>query len=972
MSPRFRATLSSVLTVLTLVFLIAPAQAGYTRINGSNPADPLNAHIYKLDNGLLVYLTENHESPRFYVEIAVRAGSKHDPAEATGLAHYLEHLLFKGSRNLGTLDYEKEKVYLDRITELYEEQYRETDPEKRKAIYAKINEQTGLAAQYAIPNELDRLYNAMGGDAVNAHTWHEETVYQVDLPSNRLEQWAVIESDRFLNPVFRLFQPELEVVYEEKNRTLDNKDRLIYYAVTKKLFKVHPYGQQPTIGTVDHLKNPSLKHVYDYYNTYYVPNNMAIFISGDIDITATMALIDKHFSAWQAKPLPAPKTWAEPPLQGAERLTIHYPGEEYAMLSFRTVSNRHPDAEALQLVAMILDNSTAGLINLNLNQQQKVRQAGSSPSLYNDSGFQTLWGIPKQSQTLEEVEKLLLEQMEKVKRGEFEDWIIPAIINDFKKNRKAGLESNGSRVSSMRASYLSFEEWDHAVAGLDRMAKLTKADVVKVANKYFGADYVAGYRLNGQHTVPSIEKPDIEQIDIDPTRESGFAARVIAMPVKELSPVFVDPAKDYQIKPYVEGVKLYHAKNPLNDLFSLTFTFDVGRRHQDKLSAASLLLNRSGTAKLDGEALKKEWYRLGTDFGINVGDYQTSISISGLDEQFKPSLALMMDYVKNPVAEQTTLDELIKIILVNREDAKKNFQQIHQAVVQRNRYGAESSFLRMTPNAEIERLTLQELHGLIKGLFAYQHRIAYVGSLPVDRVITALKTAHLVSGKLKPPPPHPFLKTRQPQETEILFFHKEMAQAQVRIEFGGQTVSEDQNPAIQLYNDYFGGDMSAIVFQELREARALAYAADARYVTGDRKGDQDLMVGLIGTQADKTSDAVGAFIDLLDNLPVSPERFDAAREALLNRYRTSKIGFRSVLDAIGAWERLELPVDPRKRRYEQILQADMDIMLKFHADRLKGRPKLISIVGDKNKINLESLSRYGKVIEVGLQDIFVF
>ena len=252
--------------IVTVIFALAQATtwADYTRISGSTAGDPLKAQIFQLDNGLTVYLTENHETPRFYAEIAVRAGSKHDPADHTGLAHYLEHLLFKGNQNMGTTDYAKEKLFLDRITELYEQHSKETDPEKRAAIYAEINKAALRAADYSIPNEIDKLFNAMGGTAVNAHTWHEETVYKVNLPANRMEQWAAIESQRYVDPVFRLFHTELETVYEEKNRSMDNKDRIASYAMMKAMYKKHPYGQQHTIGTVEHLKNPSLKVIYEY------------------------------------------------------------------------------------------------------------------------------------------------------------------------------------------------------------------------------------------------------------------------------------------------------------------------------------------------------------------------------------------------------------------------------------------------------------------------------------------------------------------------------------------------------------------------------------------------------------------------------------------------------------------------------------------------------------------------------------
>src|SRR6266480_4770004 len=541
--PPTHSNRKSILLVAIAVALATPsfsALAGFKRINQPNPKDPMAVQIYQLDNGLTSYLTENHETPRFEAQIAVRAGSKQDPAESTGLAHHLE-----------------------RITGLYEKHFHETDAEKRKAIYAEINQESQLAAQYEIPNEMDKLYKAMGEQGLNAHTWHEETVYQVNLPKNRLEQWAIIESERFQHPVFRLFQPELEIVYEEKNQTLDNKEAVIEFAVNKLLFKKHPYSQQTTIGEVEHLKNPSLKNMYEFFEKNYVPGNMAIVISGDIDARQTIKLIDGHFSAWKAKAVPSQKAWNEKPLQGAERVTVKYKGEEYALLAFRTPGRNGPEAEALKLVDMILNNATAGLIDLNLNQQQKVRRAGSSPEFNNDYGAEYRWGIPKKGQPLKEVEDLLLQQIGLIKQGKFEDWIMPAIIADFKKNRKATLESDEGRVAMMRNAFLAFQDWNYAIGEIERMEKLTKDDIVRVANKYFNGGYVAGYRLDEQQEIPKIEKPSIDKIDIDPTRQSAFFKRVLAMKVKAIEPVWVEPGRDYRKLDQEEGVKLYYVRNPL-------------------------------------------------------------------------------------------------------------------------------------------------------------------------------------------------------------------------------------------------------------------------------------------------------------------------------------------------------------------------------------------------------------------------
>ena len=957
----------------SLCFLICalPLHADYKLVQGPDPADPMQVHIFELDNGLLAYLSENPEEPRFYAEIAVRAGSKHDPAEATGIAHYLEHMLFKGTDNLGVLDYERERPHLDRIVALYEQHYAQSDPEKRREIYSLINAEAQLAAEYAIPNEIDKLYAAMGARGLNAHTWKEETVYKVDLPANRLAHWARIEAERFSNPVFRLFQTELETVYEEKNRSMDNKGRVIRAAVAERLYKVHPY-RNSTLGSVEHLKNPSLKRMYEFYRTYYVPNNMAILISGDIDIEKTIGLIDAEFSSWRKGELPRAGRWNEGRIEQVERVEVSYEGEEYVLLAFRTAPRNHKDTETLQVLDMILDNSVAGLINLNLNQRQMVRQAGSYPWLHNDYGAQYLWGVPKEGQTLRKVEELLIDQVELLKEGRFDDWIIPAIITDFKKNHKKKLEGNGSRVALMRDAFLSHEDWKRAVGTLQRMEELEKEDIVQAAKEYFGNGYVAGYRRDGQPDLPDIEKPPLDKIEIDPSRHSAFFDSLMRMPYQEIEPVFVVPGRDYEIRELRPGIKVYYAENPLNDLFSFSLSVDVGSLAERRLNVARKYLDKSGTARLGPDELKKEWYKLGTDFSIQVGDHETTVTIAGLDENFGASLALLMEFLQRPAAEEAVLEELVRIILKERADAQKDNRTISRALYQYNRWGEQSYFRRIPSNAELQELRGPELHGLIGGLLTFEHTLSYTGSLTLNELLDHLDQSYGMEGELQPPPPYQVLKTRRPAASETYFFDKEMAQALVRIESGDGPYEEGLRPFMQLYNEYFAGGMAGVVFQELREARALAYSAGARYIHGKRKAEPGLMVGAVGCQADKTMEAVEVFLDLIDHPPVSEERFEAARQALLNDYRTSRLGFRQILGAVRTWERQEVPIDPRARRFEELQRSSMEAMLAFHRNHVQNRPRLISIVGDRSKIDLEDLSRHGSIVEVNLEDIFGF
>ncbi len=961
---------STLLLSLTVLLWVTPADAGYKRINEPNPADASNVAIYQLDNGLTVYLTENHEKPEFYAELVVRAGYKHDPPETTGLAHYLEHLLFKGTQKMGTIDWEKEKPHIDRIEELYEQRFEETDPEKREAIYAEINKESQMAAQYAIPNEIDRLYQAMGTTYVNAHTWFEETVYKVGLPSNRLKQWAAIESERFQNPVYRLFQPELEIVYEEKNRAMDNKERIINEVLDRAVFKVHPYGQQTGLGSVEHLKKPSLRNIHRFFSKYYIPGNMALMISGDLDTGETIALVDRHFSAWKRGPVPESPTWDEPPLSGIERVEATYEGEEKVLIAFRTAPISHIDAPAMTVADEILDNARAGLMN-QLVQRQEVRGASAHRVLMNDAGVEQLEGIPKKDQTLEDVEKLLLEQIDRLKAGDFNENLITAIINNQKKDQKAELEGNNTRVARMRNSFVRFEDWDHTVGELDRMARVTKEDVVRVANRYFGDDYVVAYRKDAPHEVPKIEKPKIGPIDIDATRESEFAARVAAIPAKEIAPDFVD-ASDYTLVEYAPGARLFYARNPVNDLFLFEISVDLGFNQDNRIQFAQKMLDVSGTGDLSSEQVKTEWFKLATDFSFDTANNESSYSISGLDENFASSLTLMMRVIKEPVATKETLDEMINIVLANREDAKKDPRSIRSALAHLNRNGQESRWLRQLPNDAIQQFAVAELHTLARSLLDYEQTLYYVGSLPLETVLAELRSQHPIQNELKKPPPFMNLAIQAPESHVLRIFHKEMAQAQVYVEYGGEVFNEATVPSAQVFREYFSGGMSGLVFQEIREARALAYAAYAGYELGSRVGVQNMAWGGMGTQADKTAEAIEAYLELHDQMPVTQERFDAAKAALVNTYKNGKTGFREVLGTVRSWERLGLNPDPRKARFEVIKQADLNTLTGFHGKHIKGLPRLISIVGDTSKIDVGRLSKIAQPEYVTLEDIFVF
>ena len=392
--------------------------------------DPLGVREYTLGNGLKVFMSVYKDAPRIQTYIAVRAGSKNDPSETTGLAHYLEHMLFKGSHQLGTTDWEREKVELQKIEDLYEMYRKTTNEAARAAIYHQIDSISYVASTIAIANEYDKSMTAIGSEGTNAFTSNDYTMYVENIPANQLETWAKVEGDRFPNLVLRLFHTELEAVYEEKNISLAQDNRRVNEEMMRALFPHHPYGQQTTLGTIEHLKNPSMTNIYRFHHTYYVPNNMCIALSGDFNPDEAIKIIDKYFGSWVPGTVPEFKKVKEAPITSPIVRLVNGQDPASLTIAFRIEEgNGSRDAFLAQAMKMVLYNGRCGLIDLNLNQKQLCLGAYAGAYTLNDYAAFMLSGRPTQGQTLGQLRDLMLEQIDLVKQGKFDENLIEASIN---------------------------------------------------------------------------------------------------------------------------------------------------------------------------------------------------------------------------------------------------------------------------------------------------------------------------------------------------------------------------------------------------------------------------------------------------------------------------------------------------------------------------------------------------------------
>ncbi len=934
--------------------------------------DPLGVRIYTLSNGLTVMISVNKAEPRVQTYIAVKAGSKNDPADNTGLAHYLEHMLFKGTDQYGTKDWAREKEQLDKIDALYEQYNKTTDESKRKSIYRAIDSVSGVASKYAIANEYDKMLIAIGAQGTNAFTSLEQTVYVNDIPQNQIENWLTIEAERFRAPVMRLFHTELEAVYEEKNIALDNDARKVFEALMTGLFTKHAYGTQTTIGTVEHLKNPSLVKIRNYFNTYYVPNNMAIVLSGDIDPDKTIQLIGEKFAYMQAKPVPVYAYGLEPARTQPTVINIYGPDAENIMVGYRLAGANSKDARLAVLVDYLLANSKAGLIDLNLVKQQKVLAASSSIWPNKDYTIHFLTGKPRQGQSLDEVRKLLLDQLEKIKAGDFSDEDLKAIINNFKVDKIRANESNDGRASLMLDAFVVDMPWTAQAAMLDELSRITKAEIIEFAKRVYGNDYVVVNKNIGEDkNIKKIEKPEITPVEVNRDDMSPFVQNIVSSNPARIQPKFVDFNKDFTKATLNKNIPFYYIRNKENALFSMYYVLDMGRFHNIKLPIAVQLLQFLGTDKYTAEQISKEFFKLACDFSVSAGDEQVYVSVSGLDENFEAAVKLFEHLLANAKPDQAALDAYVQRVLKQRNDAKLNKQSIMGALRSYAIFGKNNSTRYIMSADELKALKAEELVGMVKQLTSYKHSVYYYGPRELGALTKYMSTAHATPKKFMEYP-KPVVFTRNETNTNKVFFtNYKMVQAEIYwINRQKQSYDTTTYPIITMFNEYFGGGMSSVVFQTIRESKALAYSTFSRYVTPSKASDPYYIFAYVGTQADKMNDAIPAMNDLLNNLPKSEASFNAAKEAIKQQIETQRTNKEAVFFTLMSNQKLGLHHDINQDIYENIDAISFEDVLRFQQANYKGNTFHYVVLGSKEKISMDDLKKYGEVIELTLEDIF--
>ncbi len=927
----------------------------------------MDVTIDRLSNGLTVYISPDPSQPRVEAWVVIRAGGRHDPASSTGLAHYLEHMMFKGTERLGTLDHGAEKPAVAAIRDLYT-QLSQAAPDQRTKILAEIDRLNQELARVAVPNEFDRLYANLGILDLNAYTSQEETAYSADVPAARLGTWAEVEGQRFVSPVFRLFLPELEAVYEEKNISLDDPDERVYDAMMAGLFPQHPYGTQPIIGHAKHLKSPAYADMERFFATYYVPNNAAIMLAGDVERTQILPVLERAFAGWRPKQIPAMRQQPLVGPRGRQELSLVAEGEQSVTLAWRTVEVGHPDELALVALDRLVDHRSRGILHDQLLLPQKLPDAGSSSEILQEGGYWSLYGVARDNQSLAQVEALLRGVVKELRNNPVAPADLAAVKLHAQIDHKLALESRSSRVAHMTAAYATGQQWHAYQSRLERFSALTPADIQRVARRYLGADHVVVLRRDGPYQPPVMPKPQITPVAIDPARESAYAKSVRSTAPAPRPPRFVTLGSDVLQLTSPAG-PMFAARNHHSDLFSLVYQFETGLADAPLLCHALDLLDRSGAGELSAISLQKQLHALGSSIKTECGTQEARIVLNGLDQNLEATVDILKQWLVAPNFTEHTLEALLDNTLSQRRDEVASPETVARALSAYAQVG-DASYYRLQPtDRELQAATGERLRGELASLAARPCTRLYFGSRDPAKLV---HTTQLHSPAHSPRPTTPRSRRyREVLHPTLFFIDKPTAQATIEVLFPTGQLAVDDEPLALALQHLLGNDSSGVVFQELREARGLAYSAYASFELPRHPGDQSSLYAHVGTQAEKTTTALTLLLELL-RAPIEAPRFTSTQQSLLEELMTAATPPRDMAYWMHRWLHRGFRGDPRAEQITAIEAMRQDQLQAF-AQRLTTIPPIISILGDRKRVKLDSLAQAIdglEIVELKAEQVF--
>ena len=966
-STNLQLNMNKYCTLLLLAYIAAP----FFCI--AQTPDCLKVKELTLSNGMTVWLNEDHSQPKVFGAVVVKAGAKDCPG--TGIAHYFEHIMFKGTDRIGTIDYAAERPWLDSISAQYDLLGKATQTEERVTIQRKINQLSLRASEYAIPNEFDRLTARYGGSHLNAATGMDVTYYHNSFLPQFIQQWCWLNSERLINPVFRLFQGELENVYEEKNRSEDALGGALNKAL-KAAFRDHPYGE-PIIGTTENLKNPKLSEMAAFFKKYYVAQNMGLILCGDIQADTLQTLLEHTFG--RVPKAINPPIYTVTPLQPFISKTVDIklpiPLVKIQALVFQAPTDFDADADVLDLCNQLLYNEKAGMLD-SLTNEHKLLGAISQRMAFKDAGIQFLLMIPKLPfGKMKKAQDLCMEQIDRVKRGDFSEQTLEELKYNMLQEQERSIETIDNRSEMMIDAFSQGQSWQNVLKRMERIKRISKADVVRVANKYFTDQYLTLHKKYGTEPKENLKQPGYKPIKPkNAGAKSKYSRELELLPVVQKPIRLIDFEKDAHCIALSHHATLYTKENPANDLFSFTLRFKDGKRHTPLLELLSNYLEAIGTDSLKKQQMGKAWQHLGVSVDFVPNDHYFDIHLTGFDAQLKPALRLLSHFLQHAKADNEALKELKQTAKVNNLSFGKTKEEVMPAMLEWALYGQHSSFMKQPSFKEIKSLNNETMYALLKKLQQYDCELFYCGRLSENVVVETIKSS-LPIEQCKQKMVETYYKMQQHKDPTVFFYHvpKSRQNYVLTYEMLAPVSSTRERAINKLWSQYLGSGMSSVLFQNIREFQSLAYSTQGIvYLPSFAKhaGDSICYVTITGTQADKTAQVMHCIDSLMQQLPMKEENLEASRQEILNNIQNDFPSFRTIAQQIAEQKLKGYTQSKDAFLIEQLPTITANDIINYHQQQVAKNQRIWIVVGDRKSTNLKMLEQYGKVVELKKSDIY--
>ncbi|MBQ9587897.1 MAG: insulinase family protein [Bacteroidales bacterium] len=932
----------------------------------------IKVETFFLDNGMKVVLAEEHSKPEIYGSVLVHAGSKDEDTNATGVAHYLEHIMFKGTDRIGTIDWASEKPLLDSISDLYDQMQQTADPEQRHQIQLEINRLNIAASKYAIPNETDAILQKMGCTGLNAGTSWDQTIYYNTLPSNQLENWMEVYAERFRAPVFRLFQGELEAVYEEKNlRSNSNPVNAFVEGMLTEAFGNHPYSR-PIIGHTRHLKNPQPSEMYKFYNRWYVANNLTLILVGDFKTSEAKQLAKKYFSSLPSGQLPEKKNYELPKFEKQVVKNVRQTPLKMGVMIFPGVNNSHPDHVALEMMSEIL----SGERFTDAMTEHKLLAAMYSPFAFNEAGANVIIYAPKiVGQSHAKAEEVVWQCLDSIKAGLFSDTLLRSIKMEAALSNKRLVESAAginSLLQGLEAAGQSYDDW---IAENIKRQEMSREDIIAVAKKYFDRNHVTIIRSKMGFPKPEeAVKPDWEHLESqNQDAHTDFAKHIEENTPTPIKPQVIDFNHDVAITPVTSQTRLYSVKNPKNDLFELDIVYNYGTMDDPELDRAANYLQMLGTGDMNLTKYMTAMRLLGGECYLNVGTYVTTLQISGPEDNMEAIVDLALARLRNPRHDKSQIDLIVKNSKGDKKAAKNDVSSWSNALQDFVIYGDKSDYLNHMPIKKWGKMSGEQMASEIDSIYTRNGYVVFVGNNEPDKIVKMLRDKNLVREGVKIVPPRA-LHREQPYEATVWYAdNNKFVEAYINYIFPSSNFDTVDEASALLFNEYFGGGMNSVVFQEIREFRSLGYHTSGYFNYDRRNLNRSYMRCFLAAQSDKTIDGLEAMQSIVQDLPLRQDKFDAAKQGLITTRNGNYLSFRSIPSTVGYWmEERGLSADPRQAVTAKIHSLSMDDMAAFHTKYIKDRPMSIMLCAKMKNVDMEKLKTFGKLKEVKFDQMFKF